>query len=724
MCSRRADRSLTPLVIASAVLFSPAAAQAYIDPGTTGMVVGGCAGVLAWGLLLVTILRKRLLQVLRFSGRLIAAHSVVSAGALLAVAALGVASWMWFGRGKAIMTEQVVGTAFERVVLLGVDGVDPDDLHALMEADLIPNFKRVAEAGGFKRLAVVHPAQSPVVWSSLATGQNPGRHGIFDFIGRDPARYLPRLAVLNQDASGYHYPIQATAFWDVTAAAKIPTTIIRWPLTFPPERIQAKVLAGLGVPDLRGGLGRYTLFTDRAPEPGADGADKIEVVTIENGAFQATLTGPKARGLTGAKDLTLPLKVQIGADGQNAVITVGQQNFALAAGEWSDWAELTFSSGLFGKHRGLVKFHLNSARDPFALYATAIEMHPDAPIFDFTHPPEFAKQLRTEIGLYHTLGMPEDTKAFGDGHLSEKAFFEMCRAVEAERRAMFVAELGRFDRGVLAMVFDTSDRIQHMTPHDGAVATTAIGRYLIEFDRFLGTVLEELPPRTPLIIFSDHGFSDFDRAVDLNRWLANEGYLAVDQEAFARRSPGDNGELFKYVQWDRSRAYAVGFAGIFLNLKGREGQGIVAPEEAEALTKEIATKLGALKDEDGRTVVHAVYPSATIYSGDHLSTAPDLVMGYKPGYRGAWQSAIGGLDDVVISDNDKLWQRDHIVDPSFVEASIMTNFEIEVDRPTVLDLAPTVLSLLGVGVPTEMEGRPLHIMPGEGDQTAATGRRP
>lgn len=700
-------RSRWPVLpIAIAAFFAPAAAHAYIDPGTAGMVVGGALGALSSALLAVAFFWRHLLRLLRWSlGMLRRPVVLIPVVVLLLLGGGGL--WFWQGGGDRDMQNVMVASQerFERVVLLGIDGMDPDDLRALLERDLLPNFARIAQAGGLRDLDLPMPAVSPVVWSTLATGRNPGGHGIFDFLGRDPARYLPRLAVLRQEGDSYRFPIGATTLWDLSTQHKLPTVVVRWPLTFPPKPVHGRILAGLGVPDLRGGLGRYTVFTDRAPTGDDESRDKVQVVQLEDRTFTGKLTGPSTRTLHGLKPLTVEVQGQLDAAAPLLKLRIGKQQLVLNQGVWSDWVDLRFNSGLFASHRGMVKFLLNSAREPFELYATAVEMHPKAPVVDFTQPPGYSRELAQAIGLYHTLGMPEDTKAYGEGHLSGEAFFQMCDAVEKERRAMMLHELGRFERGLLAVVFDTSDRLQHMTPHEGDVAATAIGRYLIDFDGFLGTVLDKLPPQTPLIIFSDHGFSDFRRAVDLNRWLVDNGYMQIDREAYAARDAGDSGELYKYVQWDQTQAYAVGFSSIYVNLAGREGHGNLAEDTRAEVAARIARELTPLVDAArGERAIHAVYERQQIYTGPHAGQAPDLVVGYRPGYRGSWQSAVGGLAEQVLSDNNKTWQRDHIVDASFVQGTLLTNFEIASDRVRALDLAPTVLDLLGLPVPADMEG--------------------
>lgn len=695
---------------ALAALLAPATASAYIDPGTAGLIVGGGGGIILWLLTALAFVRwraKRMAAFLRAHPKIAVSLALVLGGS----AAGGVGYWATATQappGGVVITQD----AFKRVMLLGLDGTDPDVLRTLMDAGLMNNLKGVAQAGSFSPFQVPNPAESPVVWASLATGVNPGRHGVFDFIGRDPQRYLPSLALHSRTGDGFRFPIRAPAFWDVTTAHNVPTTLIRWPMTFPPPHVHGHALGGLGVPDVRGGLGSYTFFTDVAPAAGEDGAERVTVVHVNDGKVETVLAGPRARELVGTKVLEAPVTVKVGKDGTSAVITVGGTTYAVEEGGWTGFVEVTFAGPLFTQHLGLVRFHLVSGSKPFALYATSVEMHPEAPLVPFTWPADYGAELHKALGPYHTLGMPEDTKALGDGRISQRAFLEMCQEVERERRAMLMYELNRFESGVLAFVFDTPDRIQHMTPATDDVANSPIGRYYIEFDRFLGTVLKKLPPDTPLIIFSDHGFSTFKRSVDVNRWLAENGYLTVDQKAWDARPKGTWGELYRYVDWSKTRAYAVGFAGIYINVAGREGQGIVPAEQRHALSQQIAARLQQLQDpQTGKAVVHKAYVRDQIYDGKHADEAPDVVVGLTEGYRGSWQSAVGGITGEVLSDNTKPWQRDHIVDASFVAGSLVTNFPVRVPQPHAYDLAPTVLSLLGLPVPQDMQGRPLQAEP-------------
>ncbi|MBI3181575.1 MAG: alkaline phosphatase family protein [Myxococcales bacterium] len=712
MCNSRAA--------ALAFLF-PLPALAYIDPGTGGLIVGGLTGLIAYGALILLALRKKLALLARLLAKAVSRHRVLSAVVTACAALAAVAFWVW--ERSTMSLAPPLPARYERVLAIGLDGADPRVVGRMLEEGLLPNMKRLAEQGSFRPLAIPNPAQSPVVWATLATGQNPGANGIYDFIGRDPKSYTPKLSLMTDSAGGgeYRHPIRAKAFWDVTTQQRVPAVVLRWPMTFPPREIHGRMLAGLGVPDIRGSLGRYTFFTDQPPLPDEEGRDKVTVVRPDGDVIRTELGGPRVRWLSGVKTLSVPLEIRVDRASRAARLSVGGSTVEVKEGQWSGWLELTFSAGLFTKHRGLTKVFLSSAAEPFAMLAGSVELHPDAPLVPFAHPKGYASELRAQLGLFHTLGMPEDTKAYAEGRVSEEAFLAQCREVEAERRAMLRYELSRFESGVLAVVFDSLDRIQHMTPQPEELASSAAGRYLIDFDGFLGAVLEEVKPGTAILLFSDHGFSEFEKSVDLNRWLVEAGEMAIDEEAYRSRPPGSHGELFRHVKWEKTRAYAVGFSGLYLNVKGREGAGIVSPDERAAVAAGLATRLRALADPGtGEPVVHRVYRREELYRGAHSEEAPDLVVGFRPGYRGSWQSAIGGLAEGVLAANQKRWQRDHIVDAEFVDGMLLTNFEVPSERPRASDIAPTIVSLIGLPVPEEFEGTALQRQP---DRLASRERR-
>ncbi len=602
--------------------------------------------------------------------------------------------------------------AADRVIVLGMDGLSPDILEPLMDAGRAPHFARLRDTGAYWRVATTTPSQSPVAWSTIATGCNPGRHGVFDFLRRNPKKYLPELAILRVNPrniagrrSAMFLPVrQGTPFWKITSDAGLPTTIIRWPLTLPVEEVSGRMLAGLGVPDLKANLGRYAFYTTaQAPQPDGD-EPKGAVIVLPEGrdVLETHIQGPNGSS-------PLPMTIAI-AHGERAVTrTIGGQDCRVAERQWSDRVRLSFPLRLRKPVAGQCRFYLK-AIEPLQLYLSPIEVDPRQPAFILTHPDEYAAELAGAIGPYHTLGMPEDTNALGDGSLDPEAFLALCDTVMAERERMFWHELGRYDRGCLAFVFDTTDRIQHVFwgAHDPASGAdpafverykSIIPDFYCRMDALLGKLLDRLDDRAALLVLSDHGFGPFRRAVHLNSWLVENGYLTL-------KDTGDRGfTLFRNVNWRKSRAYAVGFSSLYLNLRRREGSGTVHPRDADALKHEIRDKLLALADpQTGQPVLHDVYLGSDLFRGPHAEDAPDLVVGFKPGYRTSWHTAIGGAPDALIEDNNEAWGGDHLCDASFVPGILFLSRPSGAQSAHLMDIAPTVLRLLGLPPHPEMEG--------------------
>ena len=173
-----------------------------------------------------------------------------------------------------------------------------------------------------------------------------------------------------------------------------------------------------------------------------------------------------------------------------------------------------------------------------------------------------------------------------------------------------------------------------------------------------------------LIVLSDHGFNSFRCAVHLNRWLAEEGYLALKPGAPSSQS------LFTNVDWTKSKAFALGLNGIFLNLSGREALGIVGPDAADALKRELSEKLKRWRDpHTGEPVVLTGYDGDQVYQGGRTADAPDLVIGYARGYHASGQTALGGVPDLLVEDNTRKWSGDHCIEPSLVPGVLFTSFE-------------------------------------------------
>jgi predicted AlkP superfamily phosphohydrolase/phosphomutase len=279
---------------------------------------------------------------------------------------------------------------------------------------------------------------------------------------------------------------------------------------------------------------------------------------------------------------------------------------------------------------------------------------------------------------------------------------------------MFFAALDRLRQGSLVCVFDATDRIQHMfwryleKDHPAARGVgDAEHRHAIRDlykrnDALVGRVMAQLRDGDVLMVLSDHGFSSFRRGVNLNSWLRQEGYLVLKE--------GSDGseEWLRGVDWTRTRAYCLGLTGMFLNIKGREQHGIVAPAEVAAFKREIIGKLSGLVDsETGQVGIREVFDTSALYSGPYLENAPDFLIGYNAGYRTSWDCATGVVAAPVFEDNVKAWSGDHCIDPRLVPGVLFCNRTIDEKDPALIDIAPTALRLFGIEPPAYMDGRPL-----------------
>lgn len=603
---------------------------------------------------------------------------------------------------------------YRKVLVLGIDGMDPRVVRELVVEGKLPNFKRLSEDGSFLNLSTSYPPHSPVAWTSIATGANAGRHNIFDFIRIDRERNLPVLSLSEPIAgltgTSYRSYVRSDPFWRLISDAGLPTTVIRWPLTFPPEEVNGVLLSGLGVPDVRGLLSGYTVYTADDNYKSGD-MSKVVKVTENGGLLEAYLTGPKVKKSEEIVDSKARIQFKPADDGSSAEILVRGRAYPVQLGNWSGWVRVEFNAGLLKKASGIFRAYLKSV-EPFELYVTSIQVDPENPVVAISHPKDYSKALAEEIGLYYTLGMPEETSALVDGVIDEKVFLEQVAQIEEERDAMFwqgFENFKRSDSGLYAFVYDSSDRVQHMfwdeevLGGDGELEVNpAVADYYVKKDKLIGEILNAIGDDTLLLIVSDHGFTSFERAVSINTWLVENGFMVLN----GRIKEGDDGALFKYVDWNRTKAYSLGFNSLYINVKDREAYGIV--KDRQAVVDELISKLDTLRDPETRAkVVNRAYRREEIYSGDYVEEAPDIILGFNPGYRMAWENAVGGLNQEVIYNNTKKWKGDHLVDPNFVPGVLFTNVPLASDSASQLDVTPTILDALGVRIPEGIDGRSL-----------------
>jgi predicted AlkP superfamily phosphohydrolase/phosphomutase len=286
-------------------------------------------------------------------------------------------------------------------------------------------------------------------------------------------------------------------------------------------------------------------------------------------------------------------------------------------------------------------------------------------------------------------------------------------AIYEERERMFLDALAQTKKGLLTTVFDTTDRVQHMFyryldpthPANAGKDTTewadAIPAVYERADALLGRVWAEVERTdTVFMVISDHGFTNFRRGVNLNTWLKENGYLALEE------GHETSADWFEHVDWSKTRAFSLGLTGMFVNRKGREASGIVSEgEEYRQLVDEIARRLEALVDpKTGLRAVRKVRATCDTFDGPYRLDAPDLLIGYEGGYRSSWECATGAVTASVFSDNTRSWSGDHCVDPDIVPGVFFCNRRIATERPRLIDLPVSVVELFGQKRAGHMQG--------------------
>ena len=640
------------------------------------------------------------------------------------------------------------GASGRRVIVLGIDGMDPGYLQRFIAEGRLPNFARLAAEGSFAPLETSMPPLSPVAWSNFITGMDPGGHGVFDFLHREAATiemYPPTYRVLPAGRSlrfgSWELPLtgggvelvrQGRALWEILEDAGVPTTIYRMPMNFPPVEAGGQSLSGMGTPDVLGTSGTYALYTDYPPANADDlSGGSLHLVEVVDQRVRARLVGPPntfrrlpaesgAARAAGVEpdyenpDLEIDFEVLLDPDAPAAKIAIQDAEVVLNEGEWSDWVGVEFEAIPYVAGVGAAaRFYLQEVRPDFRLYVTPLQIDPSNPALPLSTPADWAGELSSSLGRFYTQELPEDTDAYLDGVLTGREFWEQARFVYGEQRRALDHAIAGFDEGFLFFYFSSVDQGSHMLHHfadpdhpafvEDELLAEGLATVYEEVDEALGRVTDWIgdDERTTLIVMSDHGFTPWYWTVQLNSWLVDQGYVAL-------RDPSRQGEapLFLNVDWSRTTAYALGLQGLYVNLAGREEQGIVAPgAEYDALLDRLEADLLAMVDErNGRSPVSLVYRSRREIQGPYADQAPDIVVGYSRGYRSSWESPLGEFPHGVFGDNVEAWSGDHQNDYRLVPGVLLTNREIALAAPALYDVTIAVLDEFGIPPGPEMIG--------------------
>jgi predicted AlkP superfamily phosphohydrolase/phosphomutase len=612
-------------------------------------------------------------------------------------------------------------TLGRRVIVLGFDGLDFNLTRDLMARGRLPHFAQLAAHGMFAPLGTSIPPQSPVAWSSFITGLDPGEHGIFDFVHRDPKAMTPFLSTTRTEPpkhvisfGKWRFPLaggrvellrQGEPFWHAVEQHGIETTIIRMPANFPPSGSATRELSGMGTPDLLGTYGTFSFYTSdpfatEAPVPGG----AVYVVDIADGAVRATLQGPPNPLVDPPENVRAPFVAHLDPSHTYAKLVVGAEERLLRVGEWSDWVPVRFPLTLGGL-RAQCRFYLKQLAPSFELYVSPLNLDPLAPALPISTPGAYAADLARATGRFYTQGMPEDTSGLKAGVLTRAEFLQQARIAAGESERQYDYVLGRFTDGLLFYYFGHVDQVSHMMwrpmdpqhpaydPADDPRYASVVEDLYVEMDGIVGRTASRLASGDLLVVMSDHGFVSWRRAFNLNSWLRDNGYLALRQ---GRRTGG--AASFEDIDWSATRAYGLGLNGLYLNLRGRESTGIVDPGSREALAAEIGGKLlGTVDPASGEPAVTKVFRSEQIYRPiGNTNIAPDIIVGYARGTRVSDESALGGVPAAVIVDNRSMWTGDHCMDPDVVPGILLTSRRLRTPAPHLKDLAAAILADIGI----------------------------
>lgn len=662
-------------------------------------------------------------------------------------------------------------TGRKKLVIIGFDGMDPDLVREFMLAGQLPNLSRVMQTGGMYDLETTVSPESPTAWSSFATGVNPGKHNIYDFIVRNPAEYMLDLGMVTLTPPTFLWdwiPTSrpkittqrgGTSFWVTAGHAGVRSSILTVPVTFPPEDVpNGELLAGLPLPDIRGTMGTFHYYaTDvsRFEEGYSEKGAVVARLAFEGGTARATFIGPpnpivraqiraiddqdqltdadrtaKAE-LEARQNVTLPLKVTWTKGRSAADIDLGGQKVTLKAGEWSKWINLKFRINVFLSIEGMAQVHVMKADDDLQIYVSPVNWKPGATPVPISSPVRLAGDLYKKLGPFRTLGWAEATMPLEEGRMSEATFMDDLYRAFDDRAQVILNRMTSTSWDLLVGVIESTDRVQHMMwrhrdsahPLYDAVKAKEYGDSILRVyrraDQFIGEVLDQVGDETTLLVVSDHGFHSWRKAVNLNSWLVQQGFMvlkgdnsSVDKKLEDLFSRG--GEYFEHVDWSKTRAYAMGLGQIYFNLRGREGQGIVSTgDEYRTLADDLSKRLlASLIDPDtGQHIVANVYKRDDVYAGEYLHNASDLQVGFVDGYRVSWQTTLGGAPQGIVYPNMQKWSGDHggfdFVDTAGVLISSRPMTVNAQGRANIIDIAPTVLQHFGIAPSGTIDGRSL-----------------
>lgn len=579
-------------------------------------------------------------------------------------------------------------------IVIGLDAFDPLVFEDLLSKNKVPHLAAFVASGSYQRLSISNPAQSEVSWTSLATGLNPGAHGLFDFVHRNPQNYQLQVSLLPTSKSmlgtQFVQPHQARTFFDQAVEDGYPATSLWWPATFPARQSSpVQTIPGLGTPDILGQLGVGSLFalhSDLEADQYKSRLGKIDA--IGQHAYRGSMQGPGKQKKKGVEHARMDFEFDIV---ENEIqLKINKQKILFDIGQWSPIFEVNFKLGKLASITGITRAIVKLTPE-LQIYFLPLQIHPNKSPWPYASPSAMIRNSWNAAGPFLTLGWPQDTTALDEGIIDDEQFLALCDDVIASREKVFMHQLKNFEEGVLAIVFDTLDRVQHMFFNRDK---KTLSEWYIKIDALFGRIIKALErgghQDARVLVMSDHGFANFDHKVHVNRWLSENNWMHPEKKAQQKN--------LNEVNWEHTKAYALGLNSLYLNLEGREGKGQIKRADYEKTRADLRSKLLALKGPKNTAVFEEIWIREEVFEGQHSENAPDLVLGYAPGFRSSAETGIGGFGSSTVEKNMDKWNADHCINPASVQGVLMTSWKLDhLEHPSYQDIPELVLGQEFVG---------------------------
>ena len=333
---------------------------------------------------------------------------------------------------------------------------------------------------------------------------------------------------------------------------------------------------------------------------------------------------------------------------------------------------------------------------------------------EFTHPDNLKDELTKLVGEYI---FDISTGEMDTGDIDEDKILKQIHDTDAQRFALLkhlVTEKGcdytfAVIRGIdrMAHLFYRYFDEKHVRYVPDAKHANALQEHYKFIDQAIGEIRVSLPSHTALVVYSDYSVQRLDGRININEWLIQEGYMTLSEYP-----PEPTPLINCRVDWSKTRAWGTGSMGqMYINLKGREPQGIVEPDDYDGLITELAGKISALADEHGNRLNTQVFRRDDIHFGPYAKYGPDIFISFDEYRWGVSENAGYGKEKLYsYATGNRRDDAAHGLYGYFCLAGPDIPQKGEISRVSLLNIAPTVLDLMGMDIPYEMEGASILAM--------------